>query len=170
MAGMRRLYETPADRGREHSLSLLAAEKFNCTFQSLPPKSQLDFTLISGGTVVGFAEVKCRRNPMTKYPTYMLSLEKVVKAHAIHDATGLPCFLIVGWTDRWGWRSLHERHDGDFCMYGGRVDRKDDQDMEPVVHMPISSFRQYRLTAPQQTAAGTHSPYSEAAASAHPDA
>ena len=83
---------------------------------------------------------------MTKdqYDTYMISVGKVMSAHSLTKATSLPCLLVVRWSDAIGWIDL-EMTAQKYVGWGGRVDRKDAQDMEPVLHYDIEAFKLARV-------------------------
>ena len=58
-------------------------------------------------------------------------------AKSIKRDTGLDALIIVEWEDCIGYTQL----DGDWIIKtGGRVDRNDWQDIEPVVHIPVTEF------------------------------
>ena len=71
----------------------------------------------------------------------MISVSKVMAARALTDATGVECLLIVKWKDNAGWINLSK--DPDSVGFGGRVDRNDSQDMEPVVYYNIIRFKDF---------------------------
>ena len=52
----------------------------------------------------------------------------------------LPCRLAVMWTDNWGYTDLALTPEIVVSM-GGRRDRGDEQDIEPVHLIPIFSFK-----------------------------
>jgi len=135
----RPIYETRADRGREAEFSLLLSKKFNCTFSKLPIRYGLDFSAVRDGRVVAFVETKVRTNPVGQYPTYMISSGKFMHADALSRATGLKCMLAVRWSDAWGYTELTMSPDITVSI-GGRMDRGDEQDIEPVCLIPISRF------------------------------
>lgn len=140
------IYETQAHLRREEEFSRLVAEKFKCTFVKLPMRYGLDFAAIRNGKVVGFVELKVRGNPVGSYQTFMLSTHKFMSARALHDTTGLPCTLAVSWSDVWGYLPManafpDENGRSRFEIgFGGRWDRGDDQDVEPVFLIPTSEF------------------------------
>lgn len=137
---VRPIYETLADRGREAEFSLLLSQKFKCTFSKLPIRYGLDFSAVRDGRVVAFVETKVRTNPVGQYPTYMISSGKLMHADALSRATGLKCILAVRWADAWGYTELAMGPSVTVSI-GGRVDRGDEQDIEPVCLIPISCFR-----------------------------
>jgi hypothetical protein len=136
-------YETKEDLTREAEISRVAAQKFNCTFSKMPDRYGLDFCAVRDGAVVAFAEVKVRTTPHLMYQTYMISLGKAVAARSLHEATGLPSILIVGWSDAWGQTRLDTAMKPGSIRVGGRADRGDPQDIEPVVMIPLSDFLIY---------------------------
>lgn len=133
----RPLYEKGDDLLKERQVIDFFSQKFKCTFAKLPVRYGLDYSLIRGGEVRAFAEIKCRTNDVSRYDTYMMSLGKKMSAEALRSVTGLDCFLIVKWTDAVGYIKMNTDSK---VLIGGRVDRNDWQDTEPVVHYPIDSF------------------------------
>lgn len=131
-------YETESDLSNERQVISIFSEKFKCTFSKMPIRYGLDYAMSRDGKVRAFAEIKCRSSPVSQYDTYMLSLGKLVSAHNLRVATGLDCFLMVRWTDAVGYIKMDS---GFSVAVGGRLDRNDWQDIEPVVHYPIDSFK-----------------------------
>jgi hypothetical protein len=132
-------YETSEDLSKE----ALAIQKFIASFgdavefAKLPIQYKMDFCLIDDQTVCTFVEVKCRKNKKTAYSTYIISMSKIVVAKAYNDI-GIKCILLVQWTDEMGWVDLSNNEWP--VKIGGRKDRGDWQDIEPVAHIPISEF------------------------------
>lgn len=143
---MRPRYETASDLTKERQ----AVERFLDSFPvdaeavKLPMQYRMDFCIVSGGNASAFVEVKCRTNKMHAYPTYMISLSKMVAA-AAYSRLGITCILLVQWSDKSGWVKIDP--DGWSIKWGGRRDRADWQDSEPVVHIPISDFTEQRADA-----------------------
>lgn len=130
-------YESEEDRANEQAVIDGIAGKFGLTSQKLPISYGLDYALYKKwGQLSSFVEVKCRNNESTKYKTIMVSLLKVMKAKELSDATGARCLFVVEWTDRLG---IFDLCKPDFIGWGGRVDRNDNDDMEPVAHWAIGS-------------------------------
>lgn len=136
---MRPIYETGSDVAREAAIAALVAERYGATAKKLPARYCLDHAFMRGDKLVGLAEIKCRKNPSTRYPTLMVSLLKWMTARDVAKAARVPGFLVVSWTDRVGMISV----DADDIVpgVGGRTDRGDADDVELVVHIPVSKFR-----------------------------
>ena len=134
----RPMYETQADRNNEQRVAELLAEK-GYTLVKLPLQYKLDFAIIEDelDKVVGFAELKARTVEMNKYPTAMISLAKVVKAHDISSCTNLPSYFIVLYKDA----LVRINFASEFSVnIGGRSDRGDPQDRDVCAYYPISGF------------------------------
>ena len=136
---MRPIYETPKDLTNEASVADVLASAWNCEMVKLQPRDPLDYAATRGGNITAFVEIKARTNPMHKYPTYMISMTKVMSANMIFMSTGTVSLLVVKWTDCMGWVQLSQNK---FPLaIGGRKDRRDAQDIEPVCHIDINLFK-----------------------------
>mgnify|MGYP003630902216 CR=1 FL=1 len=136
---MRPTYESSQDLRNEQDIILTFTNYFggHLTPVKMPKQYRLDYCLVYGDVIKAFAEVKKRKNPKDKYETYIISLSKVMTAKSIKRDTGLDALIIVEWEDCIGYTQL----DGDWIIKtGGRVDRNDWQDIEPVVHIPVTEF------------------------------
>ena len=134
----RPIYETQQDRDNEQALAELIERSFSCTMHKMPMKYTLDFAAVRGGKVVAFLEMRQRRIPMRQYDTYMIALHKIMKAKEFTHVTGLPCFLVIRWTDAVGMVNMGT------CEYdievGGSTRRNDWQDIEPMALIPMTQF------------------------------
>ena len=135
---MRPLYETQSDRDNEQNVASVIEREFDCQLTKMPIKMALDYMATRNGSAVAFVEVKRRKTPMRQYPTYMLSLHKVMMANALSMATRLPCFLAVQWSDAVGICRLPAPK-MDIRM-GGTTRRNDAQDIEPVAYFDVDGF------------------------------
>ena len=79
---------------------------------------------------------------MRKYPTYMISLYKVMMASQLTQTTGLPCYLAVQWSDKAGICKLPPHTKPLRIAQGGSMQRGDPQDIEPVVYFDMSCFKE----------------------------
>jgi hypothetical protein len=136
---VRPIYERSEDRRAQGAVIHRFCEAYPCFPVEMPMLCGWDYELHKGGKVVALVEVKCRLCGWRKYPTYMISKRKV--QHLVGDAAcrDIAPILLVGWVNRLGWVRL------DRCTMtesiGGREDRADPMDIEPVLHIPIESFK-----------------------------
>lgn len=137
---MRRVYETEKDRGRERDLAERVAASWRLTAKPNPKMYPIDYTFLDGKEVRGFAEIKVRTHPFGQFSTYILSAHKVSDAMNLAMSTGKTVVLIVQWScGSVGVLDLSEKPDS--VGWGGRSDRGDSQDMEPVCHYAIERFK-----------------------------
>lgn len=136
---MRPIYENAETLRLERATADYLEERLGGQLIKMPMKLSLDFLVMKDGAGVAFVEVRNRSNAMRQYPTYMLSLYKVLAASSLTQATGLPSFLAVQWTDACGIVKLPPM-DGMAVGYGGHNSRNDPQDMEPMCYIEIDRF------------------------------
>ena len=100
----------------------------------------MDYALLRGGSIRAFLEVKTRKYTKDHFYAYMISMDKVEAAQKHSRFAGVPAILAVEWQDEAGYVVLDNLKDVTIG-FGGRADRDDKQDMEPVVYIPISQFK-----------------------------
>ena len=143
---MRELYETKEDLNNEDKVKQWLSRMWNVNIYKMPMSYKLDFCLEkndnkNGKPIVAFAEIKCRTTPIQKYPTYIISLAKVIAGKQLALHTNTKPLLIVSWTDDIKWINMNE----DFkCVVGGRRDRNDWQDIEPLCEFDINKFNEIK--------------------------
>ena len=136
----RPLYETQTDLLRELSFIDSLCDLWKCDSRKLPIRYKLDYALLREGVIAAFLEVKTRRYPKDHFETYMISMEKVQAAQEHSRFAKVPALLAVKWQDKSGYVYLNNLKDITIG-FGGRFDRDDEQDREPVVYIPISQFK-----------------------------
>ena len=138
----RPIYETKEDSKRESDVAKLLQKSWNCDLVKMPPKSPFDYAAKRGKLIEAIIEIKTRTNPYKKYPTYMISAEKVCQCMQRAIYLRVPFYLVVQFTDAtmfWAAKTL------DFTVeVGGRKDRGDSQDTELVCQIPINNFKRVR--------------------------
>jgi hypothetical protein len=137
----RPLYETQMDLGNEQDVAKYLEIKWDAKLRKLPISYSVDWMLMRDNPVA-FAELKCRKNESTKYPTLMLSLNKWVKGNQFADELGVPFLIICQWND--GLFFYIAKSSVITYGIGGRTDRGDSQDTEPVVYIPVESFKRIK--------------------------
>lgn len=136
---MRPYYENQRDLTNENLVATALKEK-GMDLVKMPVSYRLDFAMLHKGKVRGFAELKTRNNRHDKYPTLMISLGKVMSARQLSEATGTRSILFVKFLDGLYWCDFASPFD---LKIGGRTDRQDDADIEPVAHFPMKVFRMF---------------------------
>jgi len=107
----------------------------------LPISYRIDWIVWKAGSnkLHGFIELKGRNNAHNTYPTLILSLAKYAAGCNLARITNTPFWVGVRWTDM-----LAFCRADDFVpevQMGGRTDRGDSADIEPVVHLPAERFK-----------------------------
>ena len=138
---MRPIYETEAHlQGEENVAKKLEAWINNplATVVKTPPLAPYDYCIVKKDLISGVVEIKVRSNPSYKYPTYMISLEKVSQCTSHANIIGCPFYVVVQWTDKLGRWKFNK---GQYTTgIGGRTDRNDSMDQEAVIYIPIENF------------------------------
>lgn len=145
---MRPTYETANDRRAEQSFLRELREPLQCdsVVQVSKRLYPVDAIAYKGNRTVAFIEVKVRTNAMEFYPTYMISLEKFTRGAWFAECLNADYVIAVQWCDAFGfWRWRDHRLDQPKIATGGRTDRNDSDDMEPVIHLPIAEFERFEL-------------------------
>lgn len=104
----------------------------------LPLSYRVDFSRSAQGRVVEWVEAKKRTNAHDYYVTYFLSLGKVLAGIQMMRETKLPFTICVRFTDGLYAVPPHVVAKWDDLRMGGRTDRDDWQDEEPMVHWRAS--------------------------------
>lgn len=134
-------YENDETKAKEAQFANVLCAVWDAELYKMSYKNRIDYLMKCQGKAYAFIEVKCRTNPMKQYPTYMLSLDKWQAGLDLQRNTGKPFILAVQWTDKMAYLPCKEVIDKVDIGIGGRKDRNDEQDIEPVVLIPIEHFR-----------------------------
>jgi len=134
---MRPRYERPRDLTNEQRVAARMKER-GIELRKMPISYRLDFAMFRDGKLRGFAEVKTRNNRHDTYPTLMISLGKVMAARQLAEVSETRSVLLVQYLDGIYWCNFASPFE---VAMGGRWDRGDDDDVEPVAHYPIEAFK-----------------------------
>ena len=137
---MRKIYETQYDLDNEKSISEVIQSVCNLSLRKLSMKYFIDFIAFRNKKAVAVVEVKKRNNNHDTYPTLILSLAKYNRGVEFFKVNGLKFIFAVQFNDGC---FFYKYKDGDrFAIeLGGRIDRKDAEDIEPVIHIPINRMK-----------------------------
>ena len=122
----RPVYENKEDSKREADVAKILEKSWKCDLIKMPPKSPFDYAAKRGKLIEAIVEIKTRTNTFQKYPTYMISAEKVCACMQRSIYLRVPFYLVVQFTDAtmfWAAKTI------DFTVeVGGRTDKGDIQD------------------------------------------
>jgi hypothetical protein len=141
-------YETPEHRSRESDTVAIAAARLGLSATFAPRFQYWDCVFTdSTGAYVAIAEVKCRNVRSDRYPTYLISARKYRRLRQYAHHYGLRAYLIVDWVDRIGLWDATDRPISETVM-GGRTDRNDPHDIEPMVSIHPVNFTTLHVRTP----------------------
>lgn len=138
----RPIYENEASLKNEAGTALEIEQAWKVDLIKMPMKNKIDFLMKNkNGVARAFVEVKNRACKRHQYPTYMISLDKWTAGLAMGGFTALKFIIAVNWDDEIGYLDCNKHISEITVNMGGRKDRGDAQDIEPVVHIPIYLFK-----------------------------
>ena len=138
----RPIYESQVDLTHENKMKPFLEAKWNCTLHKVPLKYQVDWLAMRGKDPMAFVEFKHREKlSIDAYPRYMISLDKWMKAKQLCKEVEIPFIMVITFTEGtyygvFAHNGLHEVTYG----FGGRYDRGDAQDVEPMIYLPLKKF------------------------------
>lgn len=138
----RPIYETQADRVRQ-AVAIRTLAKATKS-EAVPTESlaRWDYEMRRNGVVAAIVEVKCRNCRMSHHQTYMIGLAKALRLRQAALELKVAGVLLVAWQDGTGWLRVDVGNHEDWQTgMGGRTDRNDPMDTEPVAHFPMAWFR-----------------------------
>ena len=135
---MRPLYETKINLNSEIKVMDYVSQCWNVVYFKLPMSYKIDYAIYRDTNLVGFAEVKCRTHTFGAFPTYIISLAKVLEARRLSRETNTTSILIVSWLGALAYLDFFSPFT---TKQGGRSDRGDWQDQEPMAHFELKYFK-----------------------------
>ena len=139
--------ESDLDRKNEKEIATALCAEWMCEFQKIPAKYSVDYALTRNNLVIAYVEVKDR--PSWKgYDTYMLSTYKYNRALELAKAQDRPVYFAARLGDDIMWTCLSELPFDTVAntQIGGWGNPRDEDDIEPVIHIPIAHFRELKGT------------------------
>lgn len=129
------MYEKPENLAAERLVVEALEAKWSCSLKKLPIAYQLDYMAFQGIKAKAIIEIKCRGQ---KYDEMLLSLHKWMAGREMNKALGLPFILVYAFGTEIFWKAVQDEKPE--VRLGGRTDRNDWQDVEPVVMFKLSTF------------------------------
>lgn len=134
---MRPVYETDENREQEEKISTYLADKWGCEVAKMPPRYEVDRVFLKDGKPVAWVEIKRRKRTLMQFDTVWLGAHKAVMGVNLSKLSGLPFFYAIGCNDCVAYIKVEGVYE---MRFGGRKDRGDWQDMEPVLEIPSHTF------------------------------
>ena len=137
---MRPLYETPENLKREAEVAEQIKAAWKCDVKKLPISYRIDYVILQDSKPVAVMEIKCRS---AMYEEMYLSLHKCMAGREMSKSVGLPFILVYEFKDK----GIYWHKIGDEPLelaVGGRTDRGDWQDIEPMAVFRLSTFKVLR--------------------------
>lgn len=132
--------QTEANKAEEKRIAAFVAEQWGVQFNEYADLDPLDWWIQKGNRTIGFSEIKRRHNASTKYPTVFLSLRKWFYLLHTSRATCRQGWFIVKFNDCVCHIEVGHVDAGNNCV-AGRTDREGNpNDLEPIIHVPVSSM------------------------------
>lgn len=132
--------ETDEDREREGAFAGSIGIATGWILRKVPDTYGFDFAAFADPgqqRIIAVIECKQRNNSSTKYDPFIIDSSKLF-CLLRWAAVGVPAYIAVRFTDIDMWHRV-ARRDYHF-RYGGRNDRDDENDLEPMVEIPMSMF------------------------------
>ena len=133
---MRPTYETPSDTERERNTAERVATAWGYDVRKLKAFYAYDYALFSGETLEAFVEIKVRTRT---FETYWLLLAKWSAMNSLIQTAHVPGLFVVAWPGRTMFTTVSNRPLR--VLLGGRTDRGDASDIEPLVEIPLIQFK-----------------------------
>jgi len=131
-------YESDKDRFAEKKFADLILQRSGAELIKLPKYYIVDFAVKKKGKIIGFAEYKRRYVNSDKYPTIILAITKWMKLCDYSQHGG--AWFWIEYDDCVKWIEADTSLDLDI-LWSGRIDRGDEADEEPCVHIPIEMLK-----------------------------
>lgn len=141
---MRPIYENSAtSRAEQEAIEIFCRRKLRAF--KLPRRYEIDYMLQRVGAMYGWAEVKVRPG-VERHDTFMLSCAKVMSGRRLSEVFGGRFLVVVRRTDDLMVLDAVAERPIKIAM-GGRTDRGDDQDIEPVAHYGWSQMTRVDISS-----------------------
>jgi hypothetical protein len=142
----RPFYESEKDRSNERDVIRVAEAAWSAKAIKLKKAYHVDYMLESSDGRKAFAEIKCRNyslHGLNRLGGLFISLHKWVMARQMTEVCRVPLLVLLKTTDGYWYHATEDfKHDG--LSFGGRTDRNDWQDTEPVITLRSHRFTKLR--------------------------
>lgn len=138
----RPMYESQVDLTHENKMKTLLEAKWNCALHKVPLKYQVDWLAMRENNPMAFIEFKHREKlSIDACPRYMISLDKLMKAKQLAREVEVPFIMVITFKEGTYYGVFAPNSFDDITYgFGGRYDRGDAQDVEPMAYLPLRKF------------------------------
>ena len=137
---MRKQYETDDNLAIEKDIAQILCTAWGVTMRKLPRFYTADYIILSNDNPRAFCEIKNRTYPSSKFSSYRISLNKYIALRVLSIETGLSSLIVVRFSDGHIYYHIVDTENKIPITYGGRTDRNDWQDVEPLAVIEVQSF------------------------------
>lgn len=138
-------YETPEHQTAERAVADELAAHFGIELRKHGDFNRSDYCAIDRKSVTRIIEIKCREYTMERLESlggYFISLGKYTHCVCLSRVGRIGFAIAVRTTDGLWLHEADGQHDG--VVWGGRTDRGDPNDVEPVVVLRRARFQKLR--------------------------
>ena len=141
---MRKLYENETTLATEEEVAGKITKAYGIVPIKLPRSYRLDWAFTQDDNIVAWGELKYRSHNFNKYPDLFISLSKYMAGCELKQRTELPFYIMAHFTNGlYAWK--HDYGEELRITMGGRFDRDDPADREPVIHIPNGLFNKLEV-------------------------
>jgi hypothetical protein len=134
------IFQNAEDRAKEDEIIKLVQAKWECQLGRFGALSPIDFYVRRQERVVGIVELKSRSHEIAKYPSAWLNVRKWLALQLAMMGLGVPAVWVVKFTDAAKWIYV-KNIDARRMQMGGTLWRvKSDNDIEPVIYVPLEEM------------------------------
>lgn len=139
---VRPVYEKEEDRSRELEVSRQVSEKWRAKCLMMPKFSAADMLIFDhNNNPRCWAEIKSRNIPFGKYEHMHVAVSKILRLQQLVQLTKLRAIIIGNLTDGIYWHHCPETEAEIVKDNGGRTDRNDPKDLEPMACFYWHNFK-----------------------------
>ncbi len=142
------VFQTAADRRNEEEIAALVAAAWKCGVSSFGALCPIDWYAERYGRMVGLLELKGRTHASDHFETVFLNVRKWLALTLGSMGMNCPAIFIVRFTDQVLWVPLTSIDATKHKIAGCARIVKNQNDIEPVIEVPVSGMKQLALSKP----------------------
>ena len=135
------IFRSREDESNENEVAAQLAEAWGCEIRSFGMLAPVDWYAVRQGRLVGVLELKSRPHESTRFPTVFLNVRKWLALRLAAVGLNVPDLFVVRFTDAVRWILVSDIDASNIQIAGCSRTVKSRSDVEPVIHVPISSLR-----------------------------